>query len=467
MQAASVNVFVRKCVAFEMSTLFNRLYDEHLIKEHEQILEALRRKIAGLEALVKDVQKRDPNYLGAPTVEALNSIGASVTALDDNWNHLHTRAGKRSEHSDGYCMQTSKKYMDLMESAQNHMNRRGCVIPFPGDQRNLRESGPPSTADNFLIDSPEFMDHVILNLQNHFAPEERFEIPLLVKEQILLWKNQSITQIKSHLRTSKNTKDVIRDKLTELFRAIPECMINFRAAQGLVNYKTKLTSTKHNLAAEREELADKQAREQRNLRRKMEDEKRKLEDLEEDIPVPPEHDFIPPKRSMFKKPKRDAQGDCAMQGQEPPRFNDNDEDDDSPVPPSEDVTPPLHSLMRSMRERAARRSEENKHDAPVAPYSAPVISVAPRAAHVVNHPGRASPYLNFAPMDMTNQFRNALERQEPAPVLNVQPAPIEFPRLSDEDFALQIENQIRKDDAELAALAQKSFGVVNNSRANE
>jgi len=118
------------------------------------------------------------------------------------------------------------------------------------------------------------MDNVIFNLANHFSPLERFEIPLLVKEQILLWKNQSITQIKSHLRTSKNTKDVIRDKLTELFRAIPECMINFRAA--LVNYKTKLTSTKHNLAAEREELAEKQAREQRNLRRKMEDEKRRF-----------------------------------------------------------------------------------------------------------------------------------------------------------------------------------------------
>jgi len=466
-----------------------------LVQENAKILEALRRKIAGLEALVKDIQKKDPNYLGAPAVAALNSVGTSVTALDDNWNHLHTRAGKRSEHSDGYATQTQRQYIALMDSVQNHMQRRGCVIPFPGDQRNLPERGPPTTADNFLIDSPEFLDNIIFNLQNHFAPEERFEIPLLVKEQILLWKTQSITQIKSHLRTSKNAKEVIRDKIAELLRAIPEVMINFRAAQGLVNYKKKLSSTKHNLAAEREELADKQAREQRNLRRKMEDEKRKLEDLEEDIPVPPEQDFIPPKKSMFKKPKRDAQGDCAMQGQEPRRFDDNDEDDESPVPPQEDFHPPMYSLMRSMRERAARRDEEKKHDAPVAP-SAPVISVAPRAAHV-NHPGSASPYLNFAPMDMTNQFRNALQRQEPAPVLNVQPAPIEqpspieFPRLSDEDFALQLESmfsncpalteqiraaevertsladQIRKDDAELAALAQKSFGVVDNSRAEK
>jgi len=86
----------------------------------------------------------------------------------------------------------------------------------------------------------------------------------------------------------------------------------------------------------------------------------KKEDLgDEDIPVPPEHDFVPPKKSMFKKPKRDAQGDCAMQGQEPPQY-DNDEDDDRPIPPSEDFTPPMQSLMRSMRERASRRDEEKK-----------------------------------------------------------------------------------------------------------
>jgi len=168
---------------------------------------------------------------------------------------------------------------------------------------------------------------------------------------------------------------VLSGKLYNLFQDIPQCLIDLAAAKGLLKYKENLANMREDLTFEREALAERHALEQRRLRRKMEDEKRRLEDLE-DLPIPPEEDLVPPRRSMFKKIKqRDAQGDFEMPAfdqanqvpseddqvyppdnqanQEPPQY---DPDDDCVVPPGEDLAPPL----RRMFVRANKRLEEEK-----------------------------------------------------------------------------------------------------------
>jgi len=299
-----ISMFVRECPQFRGETAFSQAVDLEIKASYERVLNGLQTKIVMLEEFVKAVQEKDAQLLPDATAERLKSVRQSCEALDSLWNHLFTRQAARATDVYKRYTEIDKAYAALVQSTQHHMHRHGCVVPAPFDGPEVKDRGPPphrnvvgnNLVSGYRIGSGNFQ-YLLMTLENYFTPRDKPMIQNLILEQMKAWKPQSITQIKSHRDSNENKKSVLSGKLYNLFQDIPQCLIDLAAAKGLLKYKENLANMREDLTFEREALAERHALEQRRLRRKMEDEKRRLEDLE-DLPIPPEEDLVPPRRSV-------------------------------------------------------------------------------------------------------------------------------------------------------------------------